>query len=649
LPTGREPYGDGDPIVVAGVTPRHGEWESYSQGEVGQVQKGFQDRKGCEMQNTLKLSEIYRDRGRRRLPLERVYRQLFCSELYLQSYGKLYRNEGTMTPGATRETPDGMTLRKIHHIIESLRTERYRWTPARRTEIPKKKGGTRPLGLPTWSDKLLQDVLRSLLEAYFEPQFRESSHGFRPRRGCHTALARIHQWKAITWFIEGDIAKCFERIDHTILLKLLGERIHDDRFLRLVSDLLQAGYLEDWRFHHTQSGTPQGGVISPLLSNIYLDRLDAFVEDTLIPQYTEGKERRRNPAHLTFMKAAYKAKETGDWERWEQLRSQLRSLPSMDPEDPGFRRLKYVRYADDFLLGFIGPKREAEEIKSRIREFLTTQLGLELSDAKTLITHGRTAAARFLGYEIVVSQNDNKLTAGRRSANGQVALLVPRDVTLAKRQQFMRRNRASHRPEMIYESDYSIIFRYQSHWRGFLNYYLMAKDVCKRLRPVFYTMRTSLLRTLAAKHRSTVSQMVKQFTVRVEDDRGWHNVLQVSVTRPGKKDLVATFGGLPIHWQKEVATCDPSCIMTWCSRTELVERLLADKCELCGCTTKCEVHHIRKLADLHRRGRPKLLWERVMIARRRKTLVLCWQCHHDIHHGTYDGPSIKSALESRVQ
>ena len=649
MPTGHEPYGDGDLIVVAGVTPRHGEWESHLQGEVGRVRRDFQDRKGCEMQNTPTLLGIYRDRGSRGLPLERVYRQLFSQELYLQSYGKLARNEGAMTPGATPETPDGMTLRKVDGIIETLRTERYRWTPTRRTQIPKKKGGTRPLGLPTWSDKLLQDVLRTLLEAYFEPQFRESSHGFRPDRGCHTALTRIHQWKAVTWFIEGDISKCFERIDHHILLKILGERIHDGRLLQLVSGLLQAGYLEHWQFHRTQSGTPQGGVISPLLSNIYLDRLDAFVEDDLIPQYTRGEERRRNPAHRALVQATYKAKKKGDRERWQQLRRELRLLPSMDPDDPDFRRLKYVRYADDCLLGFIGPKSEAEEIKSRIREFLATQLKLDLSDTKTLITHGRTEAARFLGYDILVSHNDRKLTAGRRSANGQVALLVPRDVVVAKRQQFTRRGRVFHRPEMINESDYSIIAHYQAHWRGFLNYYLMAKNVSKRLAPVFHTMRTSLLRTLAAKYRSTVAEMAKRFTVTVEDDRGRHHVLQVTVIRPGKRELVATFGGLPIRWQKEVHACDPPWIMTWCQRTELVARLLADRCELCGCTSNCEVHHIRKLADLHRRRRPKLPWERVMIARRRKTLVLCRKCHHDIHNGIYDGPSIANALESRVQ
>ena len=215
------------------------------------------------MQEPPSLLEIYRKRGSRGLPLERVYRQLFNPALYLHSYGKLYRNDGAMTPGVTPETPDGMKLQKIHRMVEALRGERYRWTPVRRIEIPKKKGGSRPLGLPTWSDKLLQDVLRALLEAYYEPQFRESSHGFRPQRGCHTALTRIHQWKAVTWFIEGDISKCFDRIDHEILLRIIGEKIHDGRLLRLIVELLKAGYLENWRLHTTLSGSPQGGVLTP--------------------------------------------------------------------------------------------------------------------------------------------------------------------------------------------------------------------------------------------------------------------------------------------------------------------------------------------------------------------------------------------------
>ncbi|AEH10070.1 RNA-directed DNA polymerase (Reverse transcriptase) [Candidatus Protofrankia datiscae] len=239
------------------------------------------------MRDAATVLEIIRERGRRGLPLERVYRCLFNPDLFLLAYGKLYRNKGALTAGATSETVDGMNLGKIEAIIETLRQERYRWAPVRRTYIEKKNSvKKRPLGLPTWSDKLLQEVLRLILEAYYEPQFSDRSHGFRPGRGCHTALQEIyHQWHGTVWFIEGDVTDCFGSLDHSIMRSILAEKIHDGRFLRLIDGLLQAGYLEDWRYHATLSGCPQGGVVSPVLSNIYLDRLDRFIEQTLLPAH----------------------------------------------------------------------------------------------------------------------------------------------------------------------------------------------------------------------------------------------------------------------------------------------------------------------------------------------------------------------------
>ena len=217
---------------------------------------------------------IIQKRGKHGLPLERVYRQLYNPDLYLRAYGRIYRNDGAMTPGSTKETVDGMSVRKIDSIIDLLRHERYRWTPVRRTYIPKKSGKLRPLGLPTWSDKLLQEVLRSILDAYYEPLFDLHSHGFRPRLGCHTALGEISQrWRGVKSFIEGDIAQCFDRLDHSVMLSILSEKLHDNRLLRLIANLLKAGYLEDWKYHATLSGSPQGGVISPILSNIYLDKV----------------------------------------------------------------------------------------------------------------------------------------------------------------------------------------------------------------------------------------------------------------------------------------------------------------------------------------------------------------------------------------
>jgi group II intron reverse transcriptase/maturase len=238
---------------------------------------------------------IIQEYGRRKLPLRNIYRLLYNPDLYLRAYARLYSNKGAMTKGTTSETVDSMSLRKIKRIIDELRYERYRWTSVRRIYISKKNGKMRPLGMPTWSDKLLQEVIRLILEAYYEPQFSDHSHGFRPERGCHTALSKIrHEWTGTKWFVEGDIAGCFDNIDHQIMMEILRENIHDNRFLRLVDGLLKAGYLEEWYYHRTMSGTPQGGVISPILSNIYLDRLDKYVENVLLAAYNRKEKRSDN-------------------------------------------------------------------------------------------------------------------------------------------------------------------------------------------------------------------------------------------------------------------------------------------------------------------------------------------------------------------
>jgi retron-type reverse transcriptase len=232
---------------------------------------------------------LIRERGKRGLPLEKVYRLMLNRDLFLMAYGKIQRNTGAMTHGVTDETPDGMSLRKIDAIIEALQYERYQWLPARRTYIPKKNGKKRPLGMPVWSDKLVQEVIRLILEAYYDEQFSNHSHGFRPKRGPHTALREIYyHWIGTTWFIEGDISQCFDKLNHELLLKTISEKIHDGRFSNLLRELFDAGYMEDWTFNQTLSGVPQGGIVSPILSNILLDKLDKFVETTLIPRYTKG-------------------------------------------------------------------------------------------------------------------------------------------------------------------------------------------------------------------------------------------------------------------------------------------------------------------------------------------------------------------------
>src|SRR6266542_3494993 len=390
------------------------------------------------MRNAETILGVIRERGRRGLPLERVYRLLFSRDLYLHAYGRLYRNEGALTRGSTPETVDGMSLAKIDAIIEAVRFERYRWTPVRRTYIPKTNGKRRPLGVPTWSDKLLQEVIRMILEAYYEPQFSPRSHGFRPSRGCHTALREVYRtWNGTSWFIEGDISQCFDSLDHQVLLAILREQLHDNRFVRLIENLLKAGYLEDWKFNATLSGTPQGGVVSPILSNIYLDRLDKWIETTLLPAYTRGTERKFNTAYTRNNARVQSLRAKGQREEATALRKQIQKFPTRDPADPDYRRLRYVRYADDFLLGFAGPRSEAEEIKRQLKEFLRDELKLELSEEKKLITHAKNEAAKFLGYEVTIHQENRKRSplqngADRRSANGRIGLRVPQDILEAK-------------------------------------------------------------------------------------------------------------------------------------------------------------------------------------------------------------------------
>lgn len=380
------------------------------------------------MQDSRTVLAIISERGKKGLPLERVYRHLFNRDLYLMAYGKIYRNAGALTPGSTSETADEMSLRKIDAIIEALRYERYRWTPTRRVYIEKKHSTKkRPLSMPTWSDKLLQEVIRLILESYYEPQMSDCSHGFRPGRGCHSALQDIDRtWLGTTWYLEGDIKACFDSLDHQILLDTLAEKIHDGRFLRLIRELLQAGYLEDWQYNATLSGAPQGGIVSPILSNIYLTKLDKYVEETLLPAYTKGDHRRSNPPYQALRKEIARLKKKGQHQKVKEVRKRLFQLPSVDPNDPKYRRLKYVRYADDWLIGFIGPRAEIEDVKRQIGTFLHNELKLELSEEKTLVTHARTEAARFLGYHISTMQANTYRPPRKRCVNGKVSYASPK-------------------------------------------------------------------------------------------------------------------------------------------------------------------------------------------------------------------------------
>ena len=574
---------------------------------------------------------VLRERGRKGLPVTQLYRQMFNKDLYLAAYGRIYSNQGAMTPGPSQETADGMSEDLIHEVTGQMRRERYRFSPARRVYIPKKNGKLRPLGLPSWPDKLVGEVVRLLLEAYYEPRFSGRSHGFRKGKGCHTALREIqYTWTGTTWFVEGDISDCFGSLDHKILLGILAEKIHDQRFLRLIGGMLKAGFLEEWQYHETLSGCPQGGVVSPILSNIYLSKLDDFVERELIPHYTRGASRAASPAYRRAKRSLGLARQRGDRAEARRLARLMRTLPSLDPMDPGYRRLRYTRYADDHLLGFAGPRAEAEQIKARLAEFLRDELGLELNQDKTLITHARSQRARFLGYDITVQHSSTKLTNGRRTANGKIALRVPPEVVKAQCTRYRCHGKPWPRPRLQNLDDYDIVRTCAAEYAGVVNYYLLAQDVW-RLRTLRWHAETSMLKTLAAKHRSTVTKMASRYRAKVMTSDGPRRCFEARVTRKGKRDLVARFGGIALRQDRQAVITDPDPVPVRLPRRELLLRLRTRTCELCETGTTVAVHQVAGLKQLGKPGPGQPAWAALMAKIRRKTLVVCAPCHDWIH------------------
>lgn len=580
------------------------------------------------MRNAEKVLSIIHERGRKNLPVNDMYRQMFNPDLYLRAYSRISKNYGATTKGITEETVDGMSMKKIWKIIEKIRYERFKWTPVRRTHIPKSNGKMRPLGIPTWTDKLVQEVMRSLIEAYYEPQFSEHSHGFRPEKGCHTALQKVSKWHGTVWFIEGDIKGCFDNIDHETLLSVLKENIQDNRFLRLISNLLKAGYMENWKYNSTLSGTPQGGIISPLLSNIYLDRLDKFVETNIIPKYTKGVKRKVNPEYKKYANKAYKCRKQGDITGAKEYSIKMSKIPSVMTQDPDFRRCHYIRYADDFLLGFAGPKREAREIKEKIKKFLL-KIKLELSDEKTLITHATTEKARFLGYDILRFSCET-----RRSVNGKLGLYVPREKLKKRCKLYMKNAKPQTIPERLRDSDFDIITQYGAEYRGYVQYYSLAHNL-HTLKRLQWVMEQSLLKTLANKHKSTTRKIRRKYRNKINTPKGPRVCLKLEIQRKDKKSLIAVFGGIPLARKNSAEFKDqPEGLYTIRNRSELIQRLLANECELCESRLNIQIHHIRKLSDLDKPGRkesPK--WIKHMAMRKRKTLAVCRNCHVKIHTG----------------
>lgn len=577
---------------------------------------------------------------------ERLYRILFNEELFYVAYQKIASNGGSTTKGSDGRSIDEMSLARIETLIASLKDESYQPHPSRRVHIPKKNGKTRPLGIPAFEDKLVQEVVRMILEAIYEGHFETTSHGFRPKRSCHTALLHIQKtFSGAKWFIEGDIKGFFDNIDHDVLVGILRERISDDRFIRLIWKFLKAGYVEDWTFHNTYSGTPQGGIVSPILANIYLDKLDKYVKE-YIRHFDMGTKRRpgkeSNDLANERKRTVRKLKKVKDGTEKAALVARLKAIeqeraafPSGDEMDGSYRRLKYIRYADDFILGVIGSKEDALRIKEDIKSFLSESLALELSEEKTLITH-TGKSAKFLGYEITVTRTNHqrrdvqgrlRRTYGKRvRLNVSMATLRDKLLEYGAMEIKLRNGKEIWKPKcrsgLIFNDDLEILDRYNRETVGFCNYYLIANN-CVVLHNFRYIMEYSMYKTFAGKYRSTVRKINKKyrlnklFTVKYEQQGV---IKSRTFYKTSFKRRTTAFNG----------SCDiePYSIAD-VSRTNLTDRLKAEKCELCGATGKLIMHHVRNLKDL----KGKESWKRLMSARKRKTIALCPSCHRLRHLG----------------
>lgn len=575
----------------------------------------------------------------------RLYRYLLREDIYMTAYQNLYANKGAGTKGTDSDTADGFSLEYVKQIIDELKTLRYNPKPIRRVNIPKRNGKKRPLGIPTFRDKLVQDAIRQILEAIYEPIFSTHSHGFRPQRSCHTALKEITlTFRSTRWFIEGDIKGCFDNIDHATLLAILSEKIKDSKFINLIGKFLKAGYMEEWTYHNTYSGVPQGGILSPILANIYLHELDKQVE-AIQKAFNAPAQRAYTSIYGRHVNAIVKLrKQYGECKNEAQKRELLRQIHKLEVEkrrlpckDATDKKLSYVRYADDFIIGISGSREDAEEIKSALTQFISERLKLELSADKTKITHS-SENTLFLGYELSVRRNSQtKRTASgviRRTLNNSVALLVPMDriEKFMYDRQIVKQGKDGklipwQRTSMSGLTDLEIVDTYNSQTRGICNYYKLASNFGK-LTYFVYLMEYSCLKTLAMRHKKRISTIKTMYRA----GKSWG--IPYKVKNGKKRMMIVKFS----DFKKGAIYANPSVDVIknhahYSSHTALEARLKASKCELCGAegeNIELEIHHINKIKNL----KGKEQWEKAMIARRRKTLVVCKECHKKIHHSS---------------
>ena len=571
---------------------------------------------------------------------ERLYRILFNEEMFYLAWQNIYANQGNMTKGVDGKTADQMNLARIESLIESLKDESYQPHPSRRTYIPKKNGKLRPLGIPSFNDKLVQEVIRMILEAIYERFFEHSSHGFRKKRSCHTALNNIQKsFNGTKWFIEGDIKGFFDNIDHQILINCLKERISDERFIRLIRKFLNAGYVENWKYNKSYSGTPQGGIISPILANIYLDRFDKYMKE-YAQKFDKGTKRHRSKEAKQFewkkscltRKLRVEKEEDARKELLiavKELQKERIKYPHGDAMDETWKRLKYTRYADDFLIGVIGSQADCIQIKTDITQYMKDVLKLELSAEKTLITNAKKPA-KFLGYDIFIRQsNDTKRDSLKnpiRVFNNRTVLYLTTEVIRKKLLEYdavtitNRKGKEVWKPKvrkiLLSLDEKDIVEKYNAEIRGLYNYYSIANN--SSIIDSFYNiMEYSMYKTIANKLQSSARKVIHKFSQYSEFRIPYTNM------RGETKHVKFYDEGFKRKTTKEIMCRDilPSRFIS--KHTTLAQRLIARKCELCGKKGEMMMHQVRNLKKL--KGDNE--WERKMISRNRKTLVVCEQCN----------------------
>lgn len=580
----------------------------------------------------------------------RLYRYLLRPDIYFIAYEHLYSNNGAATKGTDNDTADGFSEEKVDRLIASLADESYCPKPSRRTYRKKPNGKQRPLGIPSFSDKLVQEVLRMVLEAVYEPVFLDCSHGFRPDRGCHTALNYIKfNLNGTRWFIEGDIKSCFDSINHEVLIGCIQKKIKDARLTKLIYKFLKAGYVEHFKYNRTYSGCPQGGIISPILSNIYMHELDKFVHE-LGEKYQKPCERRITLKYSRLSgkmsrvkkkasKTENEAERTALIKEYKKLRSQLLKTPCKSQTD---KDIRYVRYADDFIIGVRGSREDCEEIKKKLADFISGTLKMELSSEKTLITHSGEYA-RFLGYDIrvrrscVIKPNGRGVT--QRTMSNHVEMSIPLDDKITGfmfshgivKQKENGELKPVHRNSLLRLTDLEIVSSYDAELRGLCNYYYLAGNFYK-LNYFSYLMEYSCLKTLAAKHKCKISDIKKKYKGKKEKGKcRWCIPYE---TKSGKKYLHLSRHSDCEKGKEASDTIPAMTIIHKHTRSTFESRLKAKICELCGRTDseRYEIHHVNKLKNL----KGKEPWEIMMISKRRKTMVLCYECHKKIHNQSFE-------------